>query len=47
MWVGERAQVHHNVALICYFLEVNGIRGQNICPTTFVPHVRHLRGKFG
>jgi hypothetical protein len=25
---------------------VNGIRGQNICPTTFAPHVWHLRGKF-
>jgi hypothetical protein len=26
---------------------VNGIRGQNICPTTFAPHVWHLRGKLG
>jgi hypothetical protein len=21
--------------------------GQNICPTTFIPHVWHLRGKLG
>jgi hypothetical protein len=32
---------------ICYLLGVNGIRGQNICPTTFAPHVWHLRGKLG
>jgi hypothetical protein len=37
---------HKKFARICYLLGVNGIRGQNICPTTFAPHVWHLRGKF-
>jgi hypothetical protein len=41
---GERGI--HKFAPICYLLGVNGIRGQNIYPTTFAPHVWHLRGKF-
>jgi hypothetical protein len=41
----ERVGVHHNFSLICYLLGVNGIRGQNIYPTTFAPHVWYLRGK--
>jgi hypothetical protein len=41
-----RAEVYHNFAAICYLLGVNGIRGQNIYPATFAPHVCHLRSKF-
>jgi hypothetical protein len=40
----ERVGVHHNFVLICYFLGVNRIRGQNICPTSFASHVWHRRG---
>jgi hypothetical protein len=45
-WKRERTGVHHNFAPICYLLGVNGIRVQNIYPTTFAPHVWHLGGKF-
>jgi hypothetical protein len=38
---------HHKFAPIWYLLGVNGIRGQNIRPTIFAPHVWHLRGKLG
>jgi hypothetical protein len=38
---------HHKFAPICYLLGVNRIRGQNICPTTFTPHIWHIKGKLG
>jgi hypothetical protein len=42
MWMGERAGVHHNFALICYLSGVNGIMGakylpQHICHTYLAP----------
>jgi hypothetical protein len=47
MWMREGERDPPKFAPICYLLGVNGIRGQNICPTTFAPHVWHLRGKLG
>jgi hypothetical protein len=35
----DESGTHHKFASICYFLGVNGIRGQSICPTTFAPNV--------
>jgi hypothetical protein len=40
---GERAGVHHNFALIYYFLGVNGIRGRTFAP----PHLPHIFGTLG
>jgi hypothetical protein len=45
--VDERERDPPQICSNLLLLRVNGIRGQNICPTTFASYVWQLRGKFG
>jgi hypothetical protein len=49
MWMWMREGERDPPQICSNLLPFRGkwIRGQNICPTTFAPHVWHLRGKLG